>query len=214
MNIYALAGGPLNTNGYLVCEGDGGKCLIVDAPVGSTRRFVEMIREHGLTVEYIVNTHGHWDHTADNVPLVKATGALLCAHTWDATRLANPRLATEGEDAFPVPPSRADKSLQDGERLQVGRLSFEIMHTPGHTPGSVCIYEVNSGVLFTGDLLLRTSISRTDFPGSNSRQLAESLKRLAQLPDETRIYPGHGLSTTLHEERWLMEIAGKVIANS
>jgi glyoxylase-like metal-dependent hydrolase (beta-lactamase superfamily II) len=156
---------------------------------------------------YIVNTHGHWDHTADNVALVKATGATLCAHSWDATRLANPGLATEDEPALPVPPSRADLSLQDGAVLEAGECRFEVIHTPGHTPGSICVYERSSHVLFTGDTLYRQGVGRTDFAGGDKRALARSLLRLAELPDNTRVYAGHGLSTTIGEERWLLALA-------
>ena len=193
--------------GYLVYDRQGGESIIVDAPFGSTRRYVEALARFRLTLRFIVNTHGHWDHTADNVPLAAATGAPLCAHTWDATRLANPHLAIEDQPALQVPPSRADQGLQDGQELGVGSYAFTVLHTPGHTPGSVCLYESSAGVLFTGDTLLRQAVGRTDFAGGNASQLARSLKRLAQLPEETRVYPGHGLSTTIGDEKWLLQLA-------
>jgi hydroxyacylglutathione hydrolase len=205
--INAFIGGPLETVGYLVCDGRGGSAMVVDAPFGSTRRFVAAIDANEVRLLYIVNTHGHWDHIADNVALVKATGATLCAHSWDMTRLANPHLATEDEPPMPVPPSRADRNLQDGEVLELGRFKFEVLHTPGHTPGSICLYESSAGVLFTGDTLYRMGVARTNFPGGNPNQLGQSLKRLGSLPDKTRVYPGHGLSTTIGDERWLLELA-------
>ncbi len=91
--------------------------------------------------------------------------------------------------------------------LEVGTLSFEVMHTPGHTPGSICLYEAQAGALFTGDTLFRIGIGRTDHPGGNKMQLGESLKKLAALPDKTKVYPGHGLPTTIGDERWLIELA-------
>src|SRR5436305_2037779 len=82
----------------------------------------------------------------------------LCAHSWDATRLANPTLATEDEPALPVPPSKADRGLQDGSSLELGGFEFQVIHTPGHTPGSICLYESTAGVIFTGDTLYRTGV--------------------------------------------------------
>lgn len=206
MVINALAGGPLETFGYLVYDREGGSALIVDAPFGSTRRFLNMIVTHRLQLVYIVNTHGHWDHTADNSALVQATHAVLCAHSWDATRLANPTLATEEEPAMPVPPSKAERNLQDGDVLELGEYNFQVIHTPGHTPGSICLYEETARVLFTGDTLFRMGVGPTKYAGGNAQQLSQSLKRLAQLPDNTKVYPGHGLSTTIGDERWLLEL--------
>ena len=207
MRISAFVGGPLSTVGYMVYHQPGGSALIVDAPLGSTRRFLDSVAANRLTLLYVINTHGHWDHTADNTALVKATGAQLCAHTWDSTRLANPSLATEDEPALPVPPSKADLSLQDGTLLEVDRYNFQVLHTPGHTPGSICLYEAAAGVLFTGDTLVREGVGRSDIPGGNALQLARSLRRLSELPDKTRVYPGHGLTTTIGEVRWLLELA-------
>jgi hydroxyacylglutathione hydrolase len=207
VRVAAIAGGPLAAVGYLVYDRPGGEALIVDAPLGSTRRFTEALARFELTLRFIINTHGHWDHTADNVALVKATQAPLCAHSWDATRLANPHLATEDEPALPVPPSRADMGLQDAEILEIGTNRFEVLHTPGHTPGSICLHEPRARVLFTGDTLFRGAVARTDFPGANAGQLVKSLRRLAALPDETRVYPGHGLNTTIGDERWLLSLA-------
>jgi hydroxyacylglutathione hydrolase len=207
VKLTALLGGPLQTVGYLAYDEPGGNALIVDTPFGSARRFLKMVENERLKVLYIVNTHGHWDHTACNTELQKATGAQLCAHTWDATRLANPSLATEDEQALPVPPSRADMPLQDGTVLEVGTIAFRVLHTPGHTPGSICLYEAESAAVFTGDTLFRVGIGRADYPGGNRSQLGESLKKLAALPDKTKIYPGHGLPSSIGEERWLIELA-------
>src|SRR3954454_5963514 len=111
MHVRAIAGGPLKTFAYLVYDKPEGKALIVDAPLGATRRLLKECEEARVEVLYIVNTHGHWDHTADNVDLQAATGAQLCAHFWDSTRLANPLMATEDEPGMAVKPSRPDKYL-------------------------------------------------------------------------------------------------------
>jgi len=90
--------------------------------------------------------------------------------------------------------------------LELGEYNFQVLHTPGHTPGSICLYEQTARVLFTGDTLFRMGVGQTKYPGGNAQQLTQSLKRLAQLPDNTKVYPGHGLSTTIGDERWLLEL--------
>jgi glyoxylase-like metal-dependent hydrolase (beta-lactamase superfamily II) len=207
MFVERVVRGPLETIGYLAYDRPGGKALVVDTPLGSTRWYTNALSNKDLELVYIVNTHGHWDHIADNLALVKATGAKLCAHVWDATRLANPMLATENEQPLPVPPSKADINVHDEQVLEVGECRFTVLHTPGHSPGSVCLYEEQVGAVFTGDTLGRHRASRTEFPGGNLAQLCESYIRLAGLPDDTKVYPGHGPLTTIREERWLLELA-------
>jgi glyoxylase-like metal-dependent hydrolase (beta-lactamase superfamily II) len=207
MLVRAVVGGPLATVGYLVFDHVGGCGAMVDAPYGCTARVQALVGAHRIRLLYLINTHGHWDHIADNVPLCNETGAVLCSHPWDATRLANPGVGTEGEAMVSVPPSRPDRLLKDGDVLDVGDLRLQVLHTPGHSPGSICLYEANAGVLFSGDTLFRMGVGRTDFGGGNPEQLAKSLRKLAGLPDATRVYPGHGMPTTIKNERWLLELA-------
>ncbi len=206
MIVRSFGGGPFNTTAYLVYDRPGGTGVIVDAPLGSTRRMVQVVGQARVRVPYVVSTHGHWDNIADNVALCEATGAQLCAHFWDATRLANPGLTSDEQLASKIKPSKADRHLGDGEILEVGSLRFEVWHTPGHTPGSICLYEAAHAAIFTGDTLLRMSIGRTDEAGGNKLAMQKAIERLSQLPDETRVYPGHGLATTIKAERWLLEI--------
>jgi hydroxyacylglutathione hydrolase len=209
VNIEAVVGGPSAAVGYLVYDRASAKGLVVDAPLGSATVYEALARERHLHVEYIISTHGHWEQSADLVPLREVTGATLCAHAWDMTRLAEPRIAVEDEsEKVPALPScRPDRLVGDGMVLDVGSLSFEVMHTPGHTPGSLCLYEARWGALFVGDLLTRNAVGRADIPGGNESQLLASLARLLTLPPETRVYPAHGLTTTLKAERWLLELA-------
>jgi glyoxylase-like metal-dependent hydrolase (beta-lactamase superfamily II) len=181
--------------------------LVVDAPLGSAKRLVSLAKSEGVQIAMVVNTHGHWEQIADNVALLEATGAPLYAHSWDATRMSNPALTMYNGEKYQISPSRADAVLHDGEVLEVGALRLEVMHTPGHSPGSVCLYEHAKGVLFSGDTLLRQGVGRTDAPGGNQGDLSKSLRRLAMLPDVTRVYPGHGQVTTIGDERWLLELA-------
>ena len=207
MQVRAFIGGPTGSVGYLVYDQAGGSALIVDAPLGMCKKYVSALKSFEVTLRMVVNTHGHWDQIADNAALIEATGAELCAHSWDATRMSEPRLTMEEGMKLQITPSKAQHPLQDGEELELGEMKFEVIHTPGHSPGSICLYEPNSGTLFSGDTLLRLGVGRTDLPGSNALRLSESLRRLALLPDDTRVYPSHGLPTTILAERWLLDIA-------
>jgi hydroxyacylglutathione hydrolase len=209
VHIQGVVGGPHASIGYLVFEREGGEALVIDTPMGSTARYLAEVERHKLTVLYVVNSHGHWDLIADNLPLTQALGAELLAHAWDSTRLSNPSMGVEriDEKVPPVPPSRPDRYLHDGEHVVVGGLDFEVLHTPGHTPGSLCLYESGNHTLFTGDLLGKNMVGNTSFPGGNPELLRQSLLRLATLPNETRVYPSHGLPTTIRDARWLLDLA-------
>ena len=209
MRIEAVVGGPRAAVGYLAYDRDEGHGIVFDAPPGTTAVYDDLLHEHEVSLDLIVSTHGHWEHAADLVPLSKLTGAPVLAHGWDMTRLSEPRIAVEDEsEVVPQLPScRPDRLLADGEVFEVGDLRFEVMHTPGHTPGSICLYEAKWHALFAGDLLTRNGVGRADVPGGNTVHLLASLSRLLSLPEETRVYPGHGLSTTLKAERWLLELA-------
>lgn len=207
MFIKAFGGGPLDTSAYIVYDEVGGTGAIIDTPLGTARHMLQFAREVGIKVAYIVNTHGHWDNIAENVTLTEATGAQLCAHSWDSARLADPSLTSDEELARKVRPSRADHYLGNGELLQIGKTELEVWHTPGHSPGSVCLVSHEGGAVFTGDTLQCLKVGRTDHPGGSKAHLTESLLRLATLPDSTRVYPAHGLPTTIRSERWLLELA-------
>jgi glyoxylase-like metal-dependent hydrolase (beta-lactamase superfamily II) len=207
MIIKGLVWGPGQAAGYLAFDARGGAGAVIDAPPGVAKRFIEIANSEGVKIAMVINTHGHWDHIADNIALVKATGAQLCAHSWDAVRMANPHLTMFNDEGFNIAPSIPNRILHDWEVLEIGSLRFEVMHTPGHTPGSVCLYEEARGVLFSGDTLLRQGVGMTDVPGGNQDALNKSLRRLCKLPDATRVYPGHGTPTTIKDERWLLELA-------
>ncbi len=210
MPVKAFVGGPLGATAYLVYDHAAGVGAIVDAPLGVSRQLLQFVAQERLNIIYVVNTHGHWDHIAENNTLTSATGAALCAHVWDATRMAHPELGAEEPDLYlasVVPGSKAGLYLHDGELLQVGELLLEVLHTPGHTPGSICLYVEHEAALFTGDTLLVMQVGSTNLPGGNPAHLGESLAKLARLPDRTRVYPGRGLPTSIKLERWLLELA-------
>ena len=205
--MRAVVGGPTQAVGYLAFDRSGGVGAIIDAPLGSTKRFVQMIKANELTILYLINTHGHWDQIADNVAIIEATGSTLCAHSWDAARLSDPALTMEEGMKLPIVPSRASRSLHDGELLQIGEVRLQVMHTPGHSPGSICLYEEVMGALFSGDTLQRLRVGRTDMPGGSLENLNKHLARLGGLPDSTLVYPAHGLPTSIRAERWLLDLA-------
>jgi hydroxyacylglutathione hydrolase len=209
MKIETAVGAARGAMGYMVYDHAGGSAAIIDAPYGTAATFRRAAEHANVEVLYIVSTHGHWDQIAENVQLATVFGVPVCAHSWDSGRLSNPAISTEKIDDK-VPPVRGkslDLHLGDEHVLDVGDLSFRILHTPGHTPGSICLYEAKAGVLFTGDLLMQQEVGRADYPGGNQGKLMQSLARIATLPDATKVFPAHGLPTTLGKERWLLELA-------
>jgi hydroxyacylglutathione hydrolase len=200
--VVALPVGLIQTNCYIVgCEKTN-EGMIVD-PGGHPQHILAEVERHGLTIKYVLNTHAHFDHTDANGALVEATGAALALHPQDRPLLeAAGGAALFGLRADPGP--LPDLELHDGDELQVGALSFRVLYTPGHTPGHVCFYEPEEGVLFDGDVLFYRGIGRTDLPGGSWQQLLDSIQRvLFALPDETTVYSGHGPATTIGQERQL-----------
>lgn len=202
MIVVTLPVGLIQTNCYVVgCE-ETKKGVVVD-PGGHPERILAEVKRQGLTIKYVLNTHGHFDHTDANGVLVQSTGAPLALHPDDQPLLkASGGAALFGLHADPSPPPGLD--LDDGDELEVGNLRFQVLHTPGHTPGHVCFYESNEGVLFDGDVLFYRGVGRTDLPGGSWPQLLDSIQRvLFALPDETVVYSGHGQATTIGQEKQL-----------
>lgn len=202
MLLLAFVGGPIGATAYLVGDEAAGEAMVVDAPAGVTSRIVASAAEHKLRITLLVSTHGHWDHIQDNAALREATGAPLAVHAADAALLEHPTTAPF-RLPFRVPPSKPDRLLADGDVVSVGSLRFRVLNTPGHTPGCVCLHEPDAGVLLAGDTLFAGSYGRTDLPGGDDDAMAATLARLAALPSDTRVYPGHGPATTIGAERWL-----------
>lgn len=198
--LRVLTVGPLATNCYIVACPQTREALIID-PGWDPDRILAVVRALELKVRYVVNTHAHWDHIGANGAVVSATGAPLALHPADLPLLQ----ARGGADwwAIPMPSSPPpDLELQDGDVLEVGTLRFQVLFTPGHTPGHISLYEPEAGVVFDGDVLFARGIGRTDLPGGDYETLMRSIReKLLRLPDETRVYPGHGSWTTIGEER-------------
>lgn len=198
MRILQFAGGPVMTNSYVVAD-DHGRAMVIDPGFDPTP-LAQAIKENDWSVVRIVATHGHFDHVAAcgeakalwDVPLQMHPAAAPIATTCSVHAQW---FGLSCEDC-PAP----DSTIDHGDLLEVGELQFEVRHTPGHSPGGVCL--ITEGHALVGDTLFEGSIGRTDLPHSDPQALFESIRdQLMVLPDETNVYPGHGQATTIGHER-------------
>ncbi|MDX2480460.1 MAG: MBL fold metallo-hydrolase [Desulfuromusa sp.] len=199
MIVDTLPTGPLQVNCYVLgCETTG-QAAVID-PGGDVKQILKLLNKHKLKAVMIINTHGHFDHIGGNRELLAVTGAELLIHQDDRPLLAQSEehAAAFGLRAEPSPaPTR---ELSGGETLQLGELSIRVIHTPGHSPGGICLYVEDH--LIVGDTLFAGSIGRTDLPGGNHQLLISRIKeKLLPLPETTRVYPGHGPTTTIGQEK-------------
>ena len=191
----------LETNCY-VCGCERTRLGVVIDPGGNARDILDAVREARLDVQYVINTHGHIDHVGANAPVLEATGAKLAVHELDAPMLVDLELNLGAYLGYMEAGPPADLLLRNGDTLEVGEIVFEVLHTPGHTPGGISLYVAQEGVVFTGDALFKMSIGRTDLPGGSHEQLVQSIReKLFALPGDTDIYAGHGPATTVAEEK-------------
>ncbi len=199
MKIHTYARGPFQTNTYLIEDEAAGEALLIDPTIDSEGVYAESVALK-LHVALIVNTHGHLDHTYGDAFFKQKTGAALAIHAADV-----PLLNGGGQQArmfgLATPAAaQADRLLTDGDVITFGELTLQVIHTPGHTPGGVCLY--GHGILIAGDTLFASSIGRSDLPGGDSDLLLESIRRrLLILPEDTLVYSGHGDVTTIGEEK-------------
>lgn len=199
MIIKSFVVGPIGVNCYVVSDADSGQGIIID-PGGNAEEILAYVRAEKIAVQAIINTHGHGDHIGANDAVRKATGAPLLLHAADQYMLTDARAnlsAFMGYQALSGPP---DRLLAEGDEIAFEGGSFRVVHTPGHSPGGICL--IGEGVVFSGDTLFAESIGRCDFPGGSEIELVRSVReKLLPLPDETRVYPGHGPETTIGWER-------------
>lgn len=172
---------------------------IVD-PGDQSDLILERCRDLNLTPKFILNTHGHADHIADNGYIKKETRADIVIHPLDAPMLTDPQLNMSAMFGTPWTSPPADLHFKEGENFRVGALEFEVLHLPGHSRGSVCL--IHDPIAIVGDVLFAGSIGRTDFPGGSYEQLVGNIMRkLLPLEDHVQVYSGHGPATTIGEER-------------
>lgn len=207
MRIEKFSVGPLEACCYVVSNEDTGEVVIID-PGGDHERIVTYIRENNLTPKLLINTHGHGDHIGSNKEIKETfPGVKIAIHYEDADCLTHPSKNLSFLGGFLLKSPPADIVLKEGDKVGVEGVEFEVIHTPGHTPGSICLLSRPTGengrpVLFSGDSLFQGGIGRTDLPGGDFAALIKSLKdKILTLDGETVVYPGHGPLTTVGEER-------------
>ncbi len=195
--------GALYTNCYVVGCNETKEAIIIDPGFDTglvAKRILREAVQLELQIKYIVNTHGHSDHISGNGMVKKLMAAPILIHEYDAPMLTK---ATEnltmllGFRTVSLPP--ADRMLHNGDTIEVGEVMLRVLHTPGHTRGSISI--LGDNVVFTGDTLFAGSIGRTDLPGSSPKEIMSSLKKLIALSDHIKVYPGHGPVSTIGEEK-------------
>ena len=203
MIVKMFTVGMLMTNCYLVgCE-EKRKAVVIDPGfdgVKEAEKIMKAVDKEKLHVKYIVNTHGHSDHISGNRVLKEMTGALILIHELDAPMLVSSERNFSyiyGEKATSPP---ADKLLREGDIINVGNIKLKVIHTPGHSKGGISL--LCDDIVFTGDTLFAGSIGRTDFPDASYKEIMNSIKqKLSVLPDNLKVYPGHGPTSTIGEEK-------------
>ncbi|MCH5197758.1 MAG: MBL fold metallo-hydrolase [Oscillospiraceae bacterium] len=198
--LHCIPVGSLSTNCYILIDDETGEALAVDCAVFDGE-YQSFIRGLGIReLKYILLTHGHFDHISGVRALKEAFGGKVCIHAEDSECLFDETKSLNAYvDYAPLLPSKADIILTDGLSLDFGNGEIKVMHTPGHTKGSVCFFIGN--MMFSGDTLFKLSMGRTDMPGGSTRQMFSSLRAIGQLEGDYEIYSGHGEKTNLSFEK-------------
>jgi len=195
--------GPIATNVHVLADERTREAIAIDTAIPSLAWIRDELAARDWTLKLIVTTHGHWDHTGDNAAVAEHTGAPIAAHPLDWHRLTNPEPIWA---PFEIPPCVPAVELAEGGEVRFGSIRLRVMHTPGHTEGSICLLSDDEALLFSGDTLFAGGWGRVDLPGGDARLMAESLARLTALPDGTTVLPGHGGTTTIRRERPWMDM--------
>jgi hydroxyacylglutathione hydrolase len=193
--------GPVATNVHIVADERSREAIAIDTAIPSLAWIAEELAARAWTLRLIVSTHGHWDHVGDNAAVAGATGAEIAVHALDRESLLHP---TPLWAPFDIPPSVPAVELAEGGEIRFGSIRLRVLHTPGHTPGSVCLQAADDGLLFSGDTLFAGGWGRVDLPGGSAEAIVGSLARLGELEPGVAVLPGHGPETTIGRERpWL-----------
>lgn len=198
MFVEVYPAGPFATNAYLygAPEGEG---YLIDAPPGSYPLIAQAVKDRNIPLNFLLLTHSHWDHIADAAQFKEGFPEIkIGIHKRDVGNLEKP-----GSDLLPlwidIQGVHPDFYFQEGDKIG----PFQVIETPGHTPGGVCFYDPKQKILFSGDTVFKGTIGNLSFPTCNAELMWKSLDKLAKLPDEVKIYPGHGEATTRGSEKWL-----------
>jgi hydroxyacylglutathione hydrolase len=206
MRLLQRVVGPIATNLYVLGDEASREAIAVDTATPCVEWLTATLAETGWTLKLIVSTHRHWDHIGDNAAAAERTGADIAVHVLDRHGLEQPSSLWA---PFEIPPSVPALELAEGSRIRFGGIVLEVLHTPGHTEGSVCLLSGREGLLLSGDTLFAGGWGRVDLPGGSTEQMIESLARLGRLDDDLRVLPGHGPQTTIERERPWLEMVGR-----
>jgi glyoxylase-like metal-dependent hydrolase (beta-lactamase superfamily II) len=201
MQILTNNGGLASTNAFLIADEQTNQAVLFDAPDHTVAPLLDQAKQRNYDLVGLWLTHGHFDHLADHAVVTRAfPNAKVLIHRLDVPKLRKP-----GSAMFPlpfvIPPREPDDLVEDGQRLTIGSLNVDVIHTPGHAPGHVMYHFPEQRVLVGGDLIICGAVGRTDLPDSDERQLVESIRKVMRLPDDTQLLPGHCSPSTLGEER-------------
>jgi len=199
MILIPVAVGPLQANCYILGEAPGGKAVVID-PGYEEKKIQKALDSEKLIPEAVLNTHGHIDHIGAD----EAFGVPVYVHSLDLKMLRDASLNLSDFLDRPFTVNSSVRTFEDGQELSFGTLLLKVIHTPGHTPGGVCFFllEPKSKILFSGDTLFYRGIGRADFSGADPGQLVSSIReKIFTLSPETVVYPGHGVPTTIKEEK-------------
>lgn len=201
MIIERLVLGHFHTNCYILADEITKEAIVVD-PAHHGDRIYNLIEEKGYSVKQIIITHSHIDHIMGLDYLYEKTGAIVCAGEYDADSINNNTASLAIQFSTNAPKTPVHKRLKDGDELELSGRKIIIIHTPGHTPGGICIYIPDENILFSGDTLFNMSVGRCDFPGGSMKALCDSINtKLYALPGKTKVYPGHNDPTTIQFEK-------------
>jgi glyoxylase-like metal-dependent hydrolase (beta-lactamase superfamily II) len=207
LSILTIPGGELETNTYLVADSATGDAIVIDAARDTTQPVQEALAANGWTPRSIVLTHTHWDHIADAAPMRRALRVPLYANAFARTLFGGPEAVISAPGQPDIESFAPDGSLDEGDEVTVGSHTFTVLFVPGHEPAHIALWNEADNVLFGGDVLFPGGHGTTEIPGSDQRIINQTVRRLARLPEQTVVYPGHGAPTTIGAERhWIMRL--------
>ena len=205
MELIQRVVGPIATNVYVLGDEASREAIAIDTATPCVAWLAEALAGRGWTLKLIVSTHRDWDHIGDNAAVATATGAAIAAHALDRHGLEHPSVMMA---PFPIPPSVPAVELAEGGTVRFGEIRLDVLHTPGHTEGSVCLLATDAGLLLSGDTLFAGGWGRVDLEGGSPEAMVASIERLARLDATLRVLPCHGPATTIERERpWTEPVA-------